>query len=140
MGSTVETDVLQRFYSDLEELNKRFDELTDTDVREAIYFALNHFFIWGNANCNWPNTFGMFSAQGDRCVWNALKSFLTSQAIVDFQKRTPVGIERLQFLQDPLSTTAEGRRYDEFIGHVGEPLPDEGLPAFMLEAGEYDYD
>ena len=131
---------LQNFYDKLETLEKQYDELTDTDVREAIHLVLNRCFVWGHSCREWPVSFGMFSAVGDRDVSSAIKSFLSEPAIVELTSKATPGVDRLRFLQDSSIRTPEGRQYDEFLGHVDEPLPDIALPVVMFEPGEYDHE
>jgi hypothetical protein len=133
-------EAVKKFYTELEELSQTHEELTDTDVREAIHDALNFFFVWGNDAAAWPKSFGMFSADGDRKIASALNALLSDVAIRKIQESTPVGEARLQILQDTSIATPAGRRYDEFIGHVDSPLPNQELPSQMMEEGEYDYD
>lgn len=131
---------LLRFYFELEDISNRHDELTDTDVREAIHLTLNRFFIWGHEHKKMPKSYGMFSQGGDSEVAVALEKFLNDPAIRKIENILPVGEERLRFLQDATVQTKNGSLYDNFIGHVDQPLPDQSLPKHMFQEGEYDYD
>ncbi len=140
MPKREEAESLLRFYLELEDISIRFDELTDTDVREAIHLTLNRFFVWGHEYSKLPRSFGMFSQGGDNEVAVALRNFLNDPAIRSVKNSLSVGKERLQFLQDATIQTRGGNLYDYFIGHVDEPLPDQELPEYLFEKGEYDYD
>ena len=39
-------DLVATLYAELEEIEQDHDELTDTDVREALHVALNYYFVW----------------------------------------------------------------------------------------------
>lgn len=60
----------------LDRISVDHEELTDTDVRESMHLALNWYFVWGNDRSRFPRTFGMFSAEGDLLVANAIRQFL----------------------------------------------------------------
>lgn len=131
---------LVAFFSELEDSSERHHELMDSDVREALHLTLNYYFIWGNDDSILPKLYGMFSAQGDRHIADTVRKFLADSAIKAMQATSPVGMPRLQFLQDRTIRTRAGRQYDEFIGHVDDPLPNKSLPEYMFEEGEYEYD
>ena len=38
---------LIEFFAELEQISGNHDELTDTDVREALHLTLNYYFVWG---------------------------------------------------------------------------------------------
>lgn len=87
-----------------------------------------------------PKSYGMFTQGGDGEVAVALEKFLNEPAIRNIENVLSVGEERLRFLQDATVQTKDGSRYDNFVGHVDQPLPDQRLPDYMFEEGEYDYD
>jgi hypothetical protein len=80
----------------------------------------------------------MFSAVGDRLVADAIIEFLEAAERSGELSSIPVGQARLDVLQAHNAVTAEGKRYDEFIGHRDTPLPAEPLPEDMFTDGEYE--
>jgi hypothetical protein len=138
MNYECKENLFVKFFSDLELLSQKYEELMDTDVRDAIHLTLNHFFIWGGENSLFPVTYGMFSLEADQAVAQIIRRFITDAN--DFAKTNelPYGQARLDLLQNPAITTPGGHRYDEFIGHVDRPLPQESLPEYLFEEGEYD--
>lgn len=121
----------------LDRISVDHEELTDTDVRESMHLALNWYFVWGNDRSRFPRTFGMFSAEGDLLVANAIRQFLDTVEKSGELAGIRVGQERLDVLQAERAITAGGRLYDEFLGHRDTPLPAEPLPEHMFADGNY---
>jgi hypothetical protein len=130
-------NVVVALFERLEEIAAEHDEVTDTDVREAMHLALNWYFIWAKERTRFPRSFGMFSAEGDRLVADALVGFLDAAGVAADTSGLPVGQARLDVLQSRTGT-ASGMRYDEFIGHRDIPLPAQPLPADMFSPGDYE--
>ena len=129
-------ELVESFYTDLERLSDKYEELMDTDVRETLHMTLNYFFVWGERSLDFPITYGMFSLEGDRAISNAVNKFLSLS--LPKVSDIPVGKERLALLQDFNIKTPNGNQYDEFIGHSDEPLPPDPLPEDLFEEGFYD--
>ncbi len=121
----------------LERISKAHEELTDTDVRESMHLTLTNYFVWGQERARFPRSFGMFSADGDALVANALVEFLEAAEISGELAAISVGQQRLDVLQADGVSTASGMRYDEFVGHRETPLPAEPLPQHMFSGGDY---
>ncbi len=130
--------LIERFYCELDRLADDYEELTDTDVREALHLTLNYFFIWGMKSSIYPISYGMFSLEGDRAVARSVENFLEGVHSCSEMSNTPVGQPRLNLLQNFEIKTPSGRQYDEFIGHADKPLPQEPLPDYLFSEGDYD--
>lgn len=132
------TNTIKALYTELERLSETYEELMDTDVRESLHLTLNFFFVWGNDLNRLPISYGMFTLEGDKAVAGAVAQFLISICSTPELKEVSVGKERLALLQNPEITTSNGCQYDEFIGHMDEPLPPEDLPDDLFDEGDYD--
>ena len=123
---------------ELERISHEYEEVTDTDVRESMHLALTWYFVWAQERTRFPRSFGMFSAEGDRLVAEAILRFLKAAEKSGEMSSMPVGQARLEVLQADSAATANGMRYDEFIGHRDRPLPAEPLPEHMFIEGDYE--
>lgn len=121
----------------LEGISNEHEEVTDTDVRESMHLALSWYFVWAQERTRFPRSFGMFSAEGDRLVGDAILQFLDAAEESGELSSMPVGQARLDVLQADNAVTANGMLYDEFIGHRDTPLPAEPLPEHMFSDGDY---
>lgn len=122
----------------LERISNEHDEVTDTDVRESMHLTLSWYFVWAQERARFPRSFGMFSAEGDRLIADAILDFLDTAEESGELASIPVGQARLDVLQTDSAATADGRLYDEFIGHRDTPLPAEPLPQHMFSDGDYE--
>jgi hypothetical protein len=129
-------EILVALLDELESIAREHEELTDTDVREAIHVTLNLHFVWGHPHLRFPQRFGMFSEEADMRIAAALTKFLDgAQRIGLFEAISP-GQERLDFLQSQDVVASGGMRFDELIGHRRTPLPPEPLPAALYKGSE----
>ena len=133
-------DALCRLFNELERISGEHEEVTDTDVREALHLTINYYFVWGKPRFRVPCNFGMFSAEGDRLVGKAVQEFLDAVGELDELAAIPVGQARLDLLQRADLSTAGGMQYDEFIGHRASPIEPEPLPELLFLEGDYDDD
>ncbi len=122
----------------LERISHEHEEVTDTDVRESMHLTLTWYFVWAQERTRFPRSFGMFSPEGDQLVAEALLVFLEAAEKSGELSTIPVGQARLEVLQADSAATADGMRYDEFIGHRDNPLPAEPLPDHMFSDGDYE--
>ena len=111
---------IDRLFDDLDAIADAHDDLTDTDVREAIDEVLAHAFVWGQPLPAWPRTFRMLSRAGDQRVSRAVQRFLAHA------------------LLHAAAPRASGRAVAEFIGDGARPRPLEALSLDLLEPGDYD--
>lgn len=131
-------DAVGHLYQALEDLAQDHEELTDTDVREALAETLNHYFTWEQPQETMPETYFMFSAKGDRGVANAVAEFLAEALPAAHAEGVGPGQPRHDVLQDDSISTDNGETYDLFIGQSDEPRPVTALLAVRFEPGEYD--
>ncbi|MBX3187352.1 MAG: hypothetical protein KF764_23605 [Labilithrix sp.] len=130
-------DAVVALLESLDRISVEHEELTDTDVRESMHLALNWYFVWGKDRSRFPRSFGMFSAEGDLLVANAIRHFLDAVEKLGELSGIPVGQARLDVLQAESAVTVGGKFYDEFIGYRDTPLPAEPLPEDMFGDGSY---
>lgn len=131
-------DAVGHLYQALEDLAQDHEELTDTDVREALAETLNHYFTWEQPQETMPETYFMFSAKGDRGVAHAVAEFLAEALPAAHAEGVGPGQPRHDVLQDDSISTDNGETYDLFIGQSDEPRPVTALHAIRFEPGEYD--
>lgn len=129
---------IAELYEELESISYRFEELTDTDVRDSIYITLNFYFVWGQSTDSFPKCFEMFSKEGDESVKAALEHFLTSVRESGELEDISPGQARLDLLQTKEIKTRRGNMYDLFIGSGEAPLPLAPLPRSMFDDPEYE--
>jgi hypothetical protein len=126
-----------RFLEELELIGCEHGEVTDTDVRDAVYLVLNYHVVWGHPMTQVPQTFGMQSRIGDRLVADTVCRFVSRALNSGELRAVPVGQSRLDILQSNGARTANGAAYDEFIGHGDAPLPPTPLPSRIFREGTY---
>lgn len=125
-------------FEQLERISSTHEEVTDTEVREAMHLTLSWYFVWGHERSRFPRSFGMFSAEGDQLVADALLAFLDAAERSAELSGIPLGQARLDVLQAGATAVPDGMLYDEFIGHRDTPLPAEALPERMFLATPYE--
>ena len=113
--------VLRRFWQDLSDISARFDDVTDTAVREALFRIINYHFIWDLPLPDEPKYFLMLSPEGDQAVAEAVRVFFQHLMESDAVQLLP-GVERHRFIHDYEIKTYEGFSYERFIG-TGEFAP-----------------
>jgi hypothetical protein len=119
-------ELVLQFYNQLEGICQEHKELTDTDVRETLYAALNYYFIWGKPTDRLPVNYSMLSVKGNKDVADALEDFIKQAQEMATAEDIPVGQPRFEILQDDSITTKGGETYDLFIGfseEIDEPYP-----------------
>jgi len=128
-----------KLLNSLEAAAIRDEEVTDTDVREAMALVLNYYFVWGKNRRPYPCTYRMFSRRGDRRVAKAIRRFLKFAASSKELAEISIGQARLDFLQNTSHRTPKlGMTYDDLMGYMEAPLDPETLPEDVYEKGEYD--
>ncbi|WP_221901958.1 hypothetical protein [Bathymodiolus platifrons methanotrophic gill symbiont] len=61
MDYKVSENPIEVFFNELRLLAEKYEELTDTDVREDLHLTLNYFFVWKKEDSSYPISYGMFS-------------------------------------------------------------------------------
>ena len=113
--------VLKRFFQDLSDISERFDDVTDTEVREALFRIINYHYIWDLPLPAEPKRFLMLHADGDRVVAEAVGTFFRHLFESDAMLLPP-GLERHKFIHDHEVQADDGSRYERFIG-AGDLVP-----------------
>lgn len=137
MSSAVR-DAVGEMLNRLEVISQENEELTDTDVREAVHRTLNYYFVWGGEPLQIPLRYGMFSSEADQRIRETLRQFIDVARRAADMEGLSYGKARLDALQDPTLRTKGGMIYDELIGHRDFPLPAEPLPAAWFLSSEDD--
>lgn len=124
---------VNRLLNDLEMIAADHEELTDTEVREAMHRILNHYFVWGASPERFPRQFAMFSAEADVRLGEVLRTFVDDARRCAETEKLERGPARLAALQDNTLTTDGGQSYDDFLGHADTPIPNGPLPGDWFE-------
>ena len=120
-------DDVAELFDALESVGNEHEELYDTDVREQLASTLNWHFVWGNLADKTPLRYGMFSAEADKAVADAVDRFLKAALANAEAEGVAKGQQRHDLLQDQsIKTETGGQSYDCFIGH--SDTPPEGSP------------
>ena len=113
--------VLKCFLQNLSDISLRFQDVTDTDVREALFRVINFHFIWDLRLPSEPKRFMMLNPDGDRAVATAVNQFFLQLSDSDASLLSP-GIERHNFIHNHAVRTDDGLDYERFLG-TGELTP-----------------
>jgi hypothetical protein len=124
-------------WKSLAALSEEHEEVTDTDVREALHETLSFHFVWGRSIERLPLHYRMFTPVGDEAVSEVVSQFLRAAQPAAARLGIPVGEARLDCLQSDASESG-GPNYYEFIGHVDEPLPPEPPSPDLFVPADYD--
>jgi hypothetical protein len=110
-------EILSHFLQRLEELGRQYEELYDSDVRQAIGNAVMDGFVRARAGFVVPTDLGMFSEKANGALREAIQGYLAAAN----ERAGELGIvafrDRLAAVQRPDVRTPEGNDYDEFLGH-----------------------
>lgn len=112
---------LKRLIDDLDAVSVEHEEVSDTDVREQMYDAVHKSFIAPFPGYALPDSFGMFSEDGDRKVLAAIRGFLAHPdlAAAAASLRTPEA--RLDAFQDIDVQSDSGNAQDWYFGYSDAP-------------------
>jgi hypothetical protein len=115
--SAVLNKLLSKLLSALESISTDHEEVTDTDVREELATAIYCGFIAPEKSYQLPQSFEMFSDEGDQALRKALAAFFKAACPIA-DKLGWTEAQRQSAFQDPNVTSAGGLTYDEFFGHA----------------------
>lgn len=128
-----------QFIDELEDISRKHDGVTDTDVRERLREIINYCFVWGNYDeLEFPRRFGMPTVEGDFEIFKALNSFVSDTV----DQATEVGQERHSLIEDENVISSEGNEYFYFLGfsellsEAHKPAPDDFFEYFDYNADE----
>lgn len=130
---------IRDLWNNLERLESSFDELTDTDVTEALTVTLNFYFVWGREDRRGsPISYEMFTPEGDSAVARVVDEFLAQarECLAEFP--VAAGQTRHDLLRNLDLKTESGATCERFIGVLDEPLPAESLWEGRFEPGDYE--
>jgi hypothetical protein len=116
-SSTALNKPLKRLLEDLDRIAKKHEEVADTDVRERMSAALRMKFLGPKRRGRFPQQFGMFSAQGNARVRQALLSFTEAANAVATKAKLTTPRSRLDAFQNIKVKSRSGSTYDEYFGH-----------------------
>jgi hypothetical protein len=115
-----------QFLDELEKISEEHDELTDTDVRERLHEVINYYFIWEKPMApDFPKRFGMFSAEGDKKIFNVARAFIEEGVRLANTEVIKIGEQRNSAIENPKAQTSTGNSYDLFLGSSDNALPPE---------------
>jgi hypothetical protein len=122
-------ELLAKLLQNLEHIGERHGEVCDSDVREQMRAVISNGFVRQVPEYAIPESFGMFSEEGDRLVRQALESFVAAAK----QKAAEQGLtnlhDRLAVFQNEDVVTPNGSYYDDFFGwSPPEQFDDAGSP------------
>lgn len=112
-------DALKRLLDRLDGISKDHGEVDDTVVREQAHDAIYHLFVRADPDATLPTSFGMFSAEGDAALREALAAFLVEPAVAEMT-RSATSQERLVAFQDGSVISDQGLPFDDHFGEAGE--------------------
>jgi hypothetical protein len=107
---------LKKLMETLEDIGHEHSEIYDTDVREQLFEAVLKGFIKPQAGYALPDTYGLYEAEGNQRVKQALERYI----IVASQLAEKAGLnarERLEAFQNlKVHTDGEEQYPDDFFG------------------------
>jgi hypothetical protein len=118
------------FLNELSKLAKKYDELSDTDVRERLHEVINYYFVWGKPMKGFPKRFDMMSDAADRAMAACVRKFVADARRIAEESEVGKGAPRHALLEDPKAKTRRGECYDVFLGssdkvlRAKKPAPD----------------
>lgn len=108
---------LKTLIGDLIKLEEKYEELTDTAVREAMGTAVHNSFIVPKSGYVLPDDFEMFSKAGNKQIKSVIQKFLEHPDVIAAKKELKTPQQRLDAFQD-ITVDVDGYTYDEFFGYA----------------------
>jgi hypothetical protein len=109
-------EILLQLFERLELVGDQHEELYDSEVREALDRAVGDGFLMPDATFVLPTEFGMYSAEANRLVCDALASFLVSARAIVASGNLQTFHQRLSAFQNENLYTARRSDYNSFFG------------------------
>ena len=130
-------EAVEAFYEGLDEVYLEYEEVTDTDVREALYYTVVRMFIELRLDSTLPTTLRMMSERGDKMLIGVVERFLddvrSAEDSIEYSSRA----RRTELMfQD--RTTRRGTWYGELLPRDALPKGEWEFPPDLLEAPEYE--
>ncbi|MCI4569030.1 hypothetical protein [Lysobacter sp. CFH 32150] len=114
-------NALKKLIDDLDAVAVEHEEVSDTDVREQMYDAVHKSFIAPRPGFSLPESFGMFSDEGDRKVLIAIREFLAAPGLAAAAAALKTPEARLDAFQDIDVQSDAGNAYDWYFGYSDAP-------------------
>jgi hypothetical protein len=108
--------ILRSLLEDLDRVSNVSEEISDTDVRERMWEAVEKAFINPRRGYVLPKEFGMFTQRGNARVREALRLFIQRASLWAGRNRVSSPKARLAAFQDPEVASRKGSHYDDFFG------------------------
>lgn len=119
-------EVLSELLSRLMVVEATHGEVTDTDVRERLDDAVHHGFLIPTPGYRLPDTFAMFTPEGDRAVRDALAWFLPAATAAATEEVLSAFHARLEAFQNlGVSVGPQQVCYNDFFGWADPDRYDE---------------
>lgn len=118
-------DLLLELLHRLEVVGDAHEELFDPDVREALDDAVFNGFIKPTPGYGLPESFAMFTPEGDRAARDLLAWFLPTARKEAKQAGLNTFHKRLRAFQNIAVRTAQTNDYNDFFGWFNPDLFDE---------------
>ena len=130
-------EAVEAFYEGLDEVYREYDEVTDTDVREALYYTVARMFIEGRPDGTLPTTLRMMSERGDKMLLRVMERFLDDVRSADDYVEYSSSARRTELmLRD--RTTKRGTWCGDLFPRDAPPKGEWEFPADLFEAPEYE--
>jgi hypothetical protein len=111
---------LKQLLTTLDKIFAKQEELGDSDVRDRLTAAIHKGFVHQQARAL-PETFGMFTEDGEKRVRAAVTSFLAHSDVLAAPKSLKTPENRLQAFQDDEARSSENNNYSEYFGYMDKP-------------------
>jgi len=107
---------LKELLNNLDIVGEKHEEVGDTDVREQMSEVIQNQFIEPQEGYEQPESYGMFSEQGNKQVHIAISKFIST--IVPKINSTGLtnAAERLNSFEDEDIESDDGMYYDDYFG------------------------
>jgi hypothetical protein len=121
--------LLLQLLQDLELVSEDHGEVYDSDVREQMRAVITNGLVRQVSGYAIPESFGMFSDEGDRLVKQALERYLAAAKQQVAERGLTNLCDRLAAFQNEDVVTPSGLYYDDFFGwSPPEQFDDVGPP------------
>jgi hypothetical protein len=119
-------NALKELLDNLDKVDEKYPEVTDTAVREMLHDAVRIYFVYGSPDGEYPtdNDFAMFTKRGNQAVHKAIVRFLTHPDVKAARVELATSEARLDAFQDDEVESSNGSHYDWYFGWLPS-LPSE---------------
>jgi hypothetical protein len=110
-----------QFLTELEQIDRQHEGLTDTDVRERLHEVINYYFVWGKPiEFDIPRYFFMPTLEGDKALFKVTFSFIIDALVCAGVESLNTAAARHAALEDPSAVAAQENAYWHFLGYSEE--------------------